>query len=267
MMKSDFKRLAPERRGTLKLLSALLLVAAVWLPHGQAEAARGIGWIGGTHDMRVEGYLGRGERWANSGSQVYFQFAGAFFGKSSPLGNLAGIEFDMGMGWDGMGYKEKDTLLGDTGFPMHLAIGFPVTLWRLFGRGSDRIQIGFSPGFGINWEVAYTYLKLNTSVRLSRRLAIEGTYTWWPGVASTSVADSNDDVNKSALRGTVYFKAGRRRGGSFLAFAEWMTSQRVSTNASGGNASKTLFDGEDPFGSTSRRRYEGIFRVGFGYAF
>ncbi len=251
----------------LRGLLCALLLTAICLPTQRAEAKEGIGWIGGTHDLRVEGYIGRGERWAKSGSQVYFQFAGAYFGKSSPLGNLAGIEFDMGLGWDGIGYNDNDTVLGDLGFPMHLAVGFPVTLWRLFGGTGDRIQLGFSPGFGINWQVAYTYLKLNASVRINHRIGVEGTYTWWPGVASASVADTNDSVNKAAARATVYFKAGRRRGGSFLVFGEWMTSQRVADLETGGNDSKTLFDGQDPFGSTQRRAYESVARVGFGYAF
>lgn len=256
-----------SRRATL---TGALLLAALTLgllcPRA-AMAGPKIGWFGLSHDMRVEGYFGRGERWANAGNQLYLQFSGAFFGKSSPMGNLAGIEFDMGLGYDGIGYKDNDTVLGDIGFPMHLSVGFPITLWRLFGGRGGRVQLGFSPGFGINWQVAYTYLKLNAAVRITRGLAVEGTYTWWPGAASASVADTNASVNMAAARATVYFRPRRRRGRAFLVFIELMQSQREEDVATGGNQSKTLYDGQDPFGSTKRQPYEAVTRVGVGYAF
>ncbi len=249
-----------------RLLGALLIFATlVALPPATA-AAKDIGWVGLNHNMRVEGYFGRGERWNNSGNQLYFQFSGAFFGKGSPLGNLAGLEFDMGMGYDGIGYKDSDTILGDIGFPMHLSVGFPVTLFRWFRGGGDKLQLGFSPGFGINWQVAYTYLKLQAAFRLSRKIAIEGNYVWYPGAASASIADTNASVNMATARGTVYFRP-RGRGNAFLVFVEWMKSQREEEQSSGGNASKQLYNGLDPFGSTKREAYEGVFRLGVGYAF
>lgn len=234
-----------------------------------ALAGSDIGWYGLRHGMNVNLYRGTGRRRSKEGAQYMLAFKAAGFGKTSTLGNLAGLEFDAGIGWDNIGYDENDTVLGDMGVPMYMAIGFPVTMFRKYagdGEG-DRIQIGFSPGFGISWENAWCYLRLKGAARLTSQLAVDVTWTWMPDAVSVAMGDRNDAQNGATVRANAYLAMGGRRGGSVNVYVELAKAQLVNQNSSGGNKSKVLFAGEDPFGSTTREGYEDILRIGVGYAF
>ena len=76
---------------------------------------------------------------------------------------------------------------------------------------------------------------------------------------------TNNSVNAAALRGTAYYKLGRTN--ALLAYVELYEGQREEDVSTGGNASKVLFGGRDPFGSTKRYAYEDFLRIGVGYAF
>ncbi len=252
---------------TCRIAAALLAGTLLLLAAPEARAGDNIGWFGLRHKMQIDGYYGTGSRNGKDGSQFNFDFRAAMFGKHSPLGNLAGIEFATGIGWDNIPYDENDTILGDMGVPMYMQVGFPVTLFRIFGGSGDRVQVGFSPGFGISWVSAYTYLTLKGAARLSSTIAVDAVWTWYPDAASRPMGETNDAVNQATLRANVYIGAGGRRGSEFIGFVELAKGQRVNEDSTGGNSSKVLFGGQDPFGSTTRRAYEDILRFGIGYAF
>lgn len=244
--------------------TALLALTATLLPSRPAKAG-GMQWIGLDHDLRVDGSYSRGSRWNKSGSQILLNFEAATFGKVSPLGNLAGLEFGAAMGYDGIPYRESDQVLGDFGFVCDMSVGFPVTLLNLLSGGKSRLMIGVAPGFGISMVSAYTYLKAKALFRLSGQIVLEGQWTWWPGAGSHPVGDTNNAVNAAALRGTAYYKLSRDT--ALLFYSELYQGQREEELATGGNSSKVLFGGRDPFGSTKRYAYEEFVRFGVGYAF
>ncbi len=244
---------------------ALLVMALCITPAVPALASRNLTWFGLEQDMRVYGTFGTGDRWGQDGNQFMVSFDGGMFGKSSPLGNLAGIEFLCMMGYDGVPYKDSDQLLGELGFLFDMSVGFPVTLFHWFRGGSPQLLIGFAPGFGVSMVSAYTYLTGKAVLRVAPTVVMEGQWTWWPGVASSPLGSTNDSVNAAMLRATAYFQRGRQ--GAFMAYVELYEGQRERETGTGGNASKVLFGGKDPFGSTLRSSYEDILRFGVGYAF
>lgn len=262
--------------GAAQLLAACTLLAAVVATPGSAAARGGMKWIGLQHDMKVEGIFGRGDRWGQSGNQFLVSFEAAGFGKSSPLGNLAGIEGGATMGYDSAPFRDSDGVLGEMSMiPIDVWVGFPVTLFN-WVRGSDSLlMVGFAPGFGTSWLSGYTYLKLKAAARINRGLVAEVQYIWWPGAASTAYGTGEDrSINAASLRGTVYI--GRRKG-AFSVFTELYTSQREedvfhtpgqgAAGQAGGNSSPVLYAGVDPFGATKRVAFESFFRLGVGYAF
>jgi len=255
----------PARVAARVAALALLALTATMLPPQTAHARGGMSWIGLDHDLRVDGSYSRGSRWTKAGNQYLVTFEGATFGKVSPLGNLAGLEFGAAMGYDGVPYRASDQVLGDLGFLFDMSVGFPVTLVNLLSGGKSRLMLGVSPGFGISMVSAYTYLKAKALFRLSNQIVLEGQWTWWPGAASHPVGETNNSVNAAALRGTAYFKLSRST--ALLGYLELYQGQREEELDTGGNSSKVLFGGVDPFGSTKRYAYEDFLRFGVGYAF
>lgn len=255
-------------------MAAGLALAALAL-HAPAAHAKDATWIGLDRDMRAEGVFALGDRWGKSGKQFYAVFEAAGFGKVSPLGNLAGLEGGMAMGYDGVPYKANDQLLGDMGFLFDMWVGFPVTFFHVSKGRAPSLMVGMAPGMGVSMVSAYTYLKLKGAARVGGNLVAELQWTWWPGAASIAVGDTNDSVNAGALRATVFLALDRKT--SFYGFFELYSASREgevsgtsgsgANQVTGGNSSKVLFGGRDPFGATKRSDYEDFKRFGVGYAF
>jgi hypothetical protein len=257
-------------------LAVAVLVAASLCSPTSAHARGGMKWIGLQHDMKVNGIYGRGERWGKGGNQFLFSFEASGFAKTSSNGNLAGLEFTGLVGYDSTPFAPGDGVLGDTiGVPIEISFGFPVTLFNWVRGSNSLLMIGFAPGVGISWMSAFTYLKLKGAGRIGRNMVAELQWIWWPGAASAPFGNENRPINAASLRASVYF--GTRKG-AFEVFAELYESQREDEvfassgggnqpAVKGGNQSKQLFAGQDPFGATERYDFENFFRIGVGYAF
>ncbi len=255
------RRLGGAERWGMALLAVTLCIAVA----APASASPKLTWFGLEQDMRVYGSFGSGDRWGKDGNQFMISFDGGMFGKSSPLGNLAGIEFLCLLGYDGVPYKPQDQLLGEFGCLFDLSEGFPVTLLHWFRGGSPQLLVGFAPGMGLSMVSAYKYLTGKVVFRVTPSVGVEGQWTWWPGAASTPMGDTGASVNAAMLRATAYLQ--RSRQGAFMAHVELYEGQREQEPGTGGNASKVLFGGKDPFGSTQRSAYEDFLRFGGAYAF
>lgn len=250
----------------LCLLGTLILVGPAW------AKSNGIGWIGLSRDIRVEGYWGTadysfGGNNKGSGSQIVLNFEGAFLGKVTPLGNLGGVEFGMNMGYDGGSSSEagddSKPMLG--GFAYDISVGFPITLFHHMSGGRETLQVGIAPGFGVNHLHAYaTYLKAKAAMAIGDGMAAELQWQWWPGgTSSTMFGGSTNGLNLASLKGTVFM--GSYGDKAFLVFTEYLWGQVENEQSGKGNPG--YFAGENPFTTTTRADFGTVFRLGGGMAF
>lgn len=261
------------RRGLMYLRLTVLCVLGTAMLASPAWAKKGgIGWVGLSRDLRVEGYWGTadynfGGKQNGNGSQIVVNFEGAFLGKVTPLGNLGGVEFGMNMGYDGGASSEQlsdsKPMLG--AFAYDFSVGFPITLFHHMSGDKEMLQIGIAPGFGINHLHVYaTYLKAKATVAIGDGMATEVQWQWWPGgTSATMFGGSGNGLNLASLKGTVFL--GSYGENAFLVFTEYLWGQLE--NERGGQGNPAYFAGQNPFNTTVRADFGTVFRLGGGMAF
>jgi hypothetical protein len=217
--------------------------------------------------------LGRGSRIGKSnsfesGNMVLAHFEGGGYFKTSRIGNMAGIEGGADIGYDDLGYREKDSALGDMGMIIDIWMGFPVTLLNLGDGSNDWLRLSVAPGMGTSMVSGYLYVKSALAARLPGLGDAEVAWFWWPDAASYPFgANNNDAVNATSLRGSFFF------GKKFHAFAEWRRSQREHVEAQKPDPKYfdgiTAIPGQDgqAFTSSTRSEWEKNMRVGVGMTF
>jgi hypothetical protein len=262
----------PLRRLTILAIAVL----ATWVtarPAAAEEAATAtqrIGWFGLSRDVRLEGSLGTATRELRDGrtldgGQFYVQCEAGKFVKASRLGNLAGIEVNLGLGYtaasgDPTGSDVRRGIRAVSPVLFDLGVGFPVTLLHLGGEGGQRFMLGFSPGMGWNFLHAYLSLKLKAAARLTDKLVAEASWQWVPGTVSLPSGDT--PVNRATLKGSLYW--GTPGDSAWLAFVEYTQAQWESEQPGATNAA--YFGGLNPFTRTDRGPFEGSWLVGGGMA-
>lgn len=259
-----------------RVLTAILLACA-WLASTSAwatdapEDAKRIGWFGLSRDVRFEAGGGTATRELRDGqvldgAQMFLQVEAAKFVKASRLGNLAGIEVNLGLGYTAAAGEVKtiDNRRGIrevTPVMFDLGVGFPVTLLHLGGDKGERLMLGFSPGLGWNFLNAYLSLKLKAAARITDKLVAEASWQWVPGTVSLPNADSA--INRATLKGSLYWgDAGDLAWHIYAEHieAQWESEQPGATNAA-------YFGGLNPFTRTERGPFEGAWLFGGGVAF
>jgi hypothetical protein len=231
-------------------LAALLSLAA-----SSALAETAAGPYGMTRNGLVGGFYGQGERSGQAGSQVILFAEGGLFTHASPLGNLGGLSGGIQLGWDGVPAAADETL-GLGGFQFDMWAGFPISLFRT----GDLFQLIFEPGMGMSYQASYLNMKLRGGFAVGD---VEGdlTWTWWPGATSYATGPEGVGNNAASLKGTVYIGTDP----AFFAWGEYFTSQREQESF---DATKSQdYAGLNVFGTTNRRDFEDLIRIGLGVAF
>ena len=167
-----------------------------------------------------------------SGGQISAHVAGGRYFKASSLGNLAGLEGGMSMGYDGVPIADNVGLAGNMGYALNLWIGFPVTLVNLGDGKQDWLRLNFAPGMGTSLLGAYLYLKSTLAVALPGVGPSELTYTWWPNAVTTQGTGAGGALNTAAVRATLYPKLGDRR---WQVFAQYHKGQLVKSAPAAGD--------------------------------
>ncbi|MFZ4577749.1 MAG: hypothetical protein ACOYOB_05055 [Myxococcota bacterium] len=209
---------------------AFLLIAS---PAGADESEQkfvGTMGPGKGHMAAFDLVLGNGTGYGASdrGSQVFLHFEGGGYFKSSAIGNLAGIEGGLEMGWDGVPKRHTAALADYTdnlGIAMDAWVGFPVTLLNLGNGKDDWLRWNVSPGMGASLICGYMSLKSALAVRLPVVGDAELAVTWWPDAASYSFGNSNDAINAGALKLSYFYDK------RYHFFVQYRRSQRVAERA------------------------------------
>ncbi|MFZ4577135.1 MAG: hypothetical protein ACOYOB_01975 [Myxococcota bacterium] len=242
-------------RSTKPHFAGYFLAALLSLAASTALAEPAAGPYGMTRNGLVGGFFGQGERWGQGGSQVILFAEGGLFTHASTLGNLGGLSGGIQMGWDGVPASGDDTI-GLGSFQFDMWAGFPVSLFRI----GDLFQLTFEPGMGMSYQASYLNMKLRGGFAVGE---VEGdlTGTWWPG--ATSYATGPDGVGNDAtsLKGTLYIGDDP----AFFAWGEYYSSRREQESF---DATKSQeYGGLNVFGTTTRRNFEDLLRIGLGVAF
>lgn len=247
--------------------------AKVAAPAENEEINR-IGWFGLSREVRVEGKFGQATRLFRGyapidGMHGYAQVEAAKFMKASRLGNLAGIEVVMGLGYTQAaadigpsgGSNTADGVRDMTPFMFDLGIGFPVTLFHMGGPTGERLMIGIAPGMGINFQHGYLQIKAKAALRLTQDVAAEAQWSWVPG--TVSLPNGDRPINTATVKGSLYW--GEPGQSAWLVFAEYTRGQWEREVPGATNAA--YFGGENPFTATKRGAFETSFSFGAGKAF
>ncbi|MSQ83443.1 MAG: hypothetical protein EXR77_11245 [Myxococcales bacterium] len=201
------------------------------------------------------------------GSQVFVRYELGGYIKSSTIGNLAGLEGGVEIGWDGVPkrYSPKfSDYMADIGMAADMWLGFPVTVLNLGDGNNDWLRWSVTPGMGSSLWCAYFYVKSAVAMQVAGVGDVELAATWWPDAANHAYLD-RDALNAGALNTSLYSLK------KWHLFVQYRHSQRVGIVALptddvqvyGGLTKAPNATGE-PFGLEKRYDSEHVFTVGVG---
>lgn len=254
----------------------LLLAAAQEANAAQPENSGAIGTLGpGRGRVAVfdlvygNGTGASADDKTSRGSQVFMRFDGGAYSKASSIGNLAGVEFGVQIGWDGVPKRHKRALveyMADIGMDAEVWLGFPVTLVNLGDGKNDWLRWSIAPGMGTSLVHGYFYLKSALALRLPVIGDTELSATWWPDAANNTYGDTNDTRNATALKLSLFRASGLHL---FLQLQRtqdvtYLPPARDDPNVYG-RLSKPPGMKIEPFALESRRAADSVVTIGVGW--
>ncbi len=258
------------RNCAVAVLAFLLIACPAGADEGEQKFVGTMG-PGKGHMAAFDLVLGNGTGYGDDdrGSQVFLQFEGGGYLKSSAIGNLAGIEGGFQMGWDGVPKRYRPGLveyMADIGVAADAWVGFPVTLAHLGDGKDDWLRWNIAPGMGVSLLGGYMYLKSALAMRLPVLGDMELAGTWWPDAVSSPFGNTSDEINAAALKLSYYYQNRMRF------FVQYRHSQRVSESAPvaddpmvyGGLTKPPGMDRE-PFPLETRYDSEKVVTLGIGF--
>ncbi len=220
-------------------------------------------------DAHAQGLLGAGEMSAGASVLVgdrldgggfgftgHFEYAGMF--EETALGGYMGFEFLTLLGYES--YNGVDPYGGEnTMGPLlfDLAVGFPVTLFKLGNGGSGTTLLTIGIGAGMSAQHAYGYVRSRILTKLGAETYIELMGRWTPSEAS------NDWTEKTGLdvyEARVSFITPVSEDLTLQFFGEWSAADRTRTGT--GDPTKPAI--EPPEVTTN---FQSIWRFGAGFIF
>lgn len=262
------------RRPLFAAISAILLTMCL-ASVAQAEKPKYVATLGPGNGfpLAYSLALGRGSATldngiAHSGTQVLFRAELGAYLKSSPIGNLAGIEGGFEMGWDGVPKRHRPALadyMGGLNLAADAWLAFPVTLVNLGDGSNDWLRLNIAPGLGISLRGAYFSVKSALAVEIPGVGPSELAATWWPDAANYAFGNTSDSLNAAQLK-LSYFMSRK-----YQLFLQFRQSHRVAelppatdnANVFGGLTKPPGMDRE-PFAQEKRYDYETVWSVGIG---
>jgi len=225
--------------------------------------------LGPPNDARAQGLLGAGEMTAGAsflfgdrlqgggfGFTAHFEYAAMF--EETALGGYMGIEF-----LSLLGYESYDAIDphggGNTMGPLlfDLALGFPVTLFKIGNGGAGTTLFTIGIGAGMSAQHAYGYVRSRLLTKFSTSTYLELMGRWTPSEAS------NDWTEKTGLdvyEARVSFITPVSEDFTLHFFGEWSAADR--TRIEQGDPTRPAI--EPPEVTTN---FQSIWRVGVGFVF
>jgi len=220
-------------------------------------------------DARAQGLLGAGEMSAGAsllfgdrlegggfGFTAHFEYAAMF--EETALGGYMGLEFLSMLGYesyDGVDPYGGGNTMGPLIFD--LAVGFPVTLFKLGDGGTGTTLLTLGIGAGLSAQHAYGYVRSRLLTKLSASSYIELMGRWTPSEAS------NDWTKKTGLdvyEARISFITPVSEEFTLHLFGEWSAADRTRI----GRGDPTQPAIEPPEVTTT---FQSIWRFGVGFVF
>jgi hypothetical protein len=220
-------------------------------------------------DARAQGLLGAGEMSAGAsvlvgdrlegggfGFTAHFEYAAMF--EETALGGYMGMEFLTFLGYeayDGTDPHGGENTMGPLIFD--LALGFPVTLFKLGNGGPGTTLLSIGIGAGMSAQHTYGYVRSRILTKLGAETYIELMGRWTPSEAS------NDWTEKTGLdvyEARVSFITPVSEDITLHFFGEWSAADRTRI----GRGDPTQPAIEPPEVTTN---FQSIWRFGAGFIF
>lgn len=234
----------------LVLLGALALGGASNRSHAQG--------LFGLGEMSAGGSVMFGDRNGGGGGGINAHFEYAAMAEETALGGYLGLEFLTELGYES--YAGVDPYGGEwTQGPLifDLAVGFPVTLFKLGSGGTGTTLFTVGLGAGMSVQHAYGYVRARILMRLGGSAFLELMGRWTPSEASSDwTEDTGLDVYQARL--SLNFKASDTL--AMQLFGEWQPADRTR-EAKGDPDNVAKWPGE------TTKAFQSILRVGVGFIF
>lgn len=239
----------------------LLLSVLLATPVAQAfDLDDTIGGLGYGRVMAVQGIYGTGERLDFEGSGYSVRLDLSMLGRQTALGNLAGYELFVEMGYERFGPEgaANDLTLGPMLFDMGL--GFPISLFDVGTGGVGSFRLSIAPGVGFSVQEAYAYARGRLGVVIIPQvLTLDASIRYTPFEASYAW-DDHLGLDSTVLQIAAQYTVSDDYAVS--AFVEWSDGEAGKTGQ--GDPAQGGLRGEDPLAPIERAPFQGVVRIGAG---